>query len=224
MIATELHPVLVGSPYQGYVYAYPHKTAYRPFTARPLREVWASEPRAGLFLYAHVPFCTMRCGFCNLFTTANPKHDLVTFYLDALRTQAEVVREAVPDAQFARFAVGGGTPTYLDEAELGEVFDIAERVMGAELHAIPISVETSPDTLSPAKVALLKARDVDRVSIGIQSFIESEAASSGRPQSRADVDTALSLLTDANFPTLNIDLIYGLPGQTLETWLYSLRE
>ncbi|MCI0705357.1 MAG: STM4012 family radical SAM protein, partial [Planctomycetia bacterium] len=166
----------------------------------------------------------MRCGFCNLFTTANPKDDLVTFYLDALRTQAEVVREAIPDARFARFAIGGGTPTYLSEAELSVVFDIAEQAMGAELHAIPISVETSPDTLSPGKVALLKARGVDRVSIGVQSFIESEAANSGRPQSRADVDNALSLLTDANFPTINIDLIYGLPGQTVETWIYSLRE
>ena len=125
MIATEMHPALAGSPYQGYVYAYPHKTAYRPFDPRPLRDVWSDEVRTGLFLYVHVPFCTMRCGFCNLFTTANPKGDLVTFYLEALRRQAEVVRAAIPDARFARFAVGGGTPTYLSESELAEVFDIA---------------------------------------------------------------------------------------------------
>ena len=62
------------------------------------------------------------------------------------------------------------------------------------------------------------------MSIGVQSFIEAEAANSGRPQSRADVDTALSLLAGAGFGTVNIDLIYGLPGQTVETWLYSLRE
>src|SRR5687768_14409673 len=128
MTATELHPVLTGSPYAGYVYAYPHKTAYRPFAPRPLNESWATESRAGLFLYVHVPFCTMRCGFCNLFTTANPKTDLVTFYLEALRRQADVVRVAIPDATFARFAVGGGTPTYLNEAELDELFGIAERV------------------------------------------------------------------------------------------------
>jgi oxygen-independent coproporphyrinogen III oxidase len=224
MIATELHPVLAGSAYQAYVYAYPHKTAYRSFAARPLREVWADEPRTGLFLYVHVPFCTMRCGFCNLFTTPNPKDDLVTFYLDALRVQAEVVRDAIPAARFARFAIGGGTPTYLDESQMGEVFDIAERMTGESLSAIPVGVETSPDTLTPAKVELLKARGVSRVSIGVQSFIESEAANSGRPQSRRDVDAALSLLTGANLPTVNIDLIYGLPGQTVETWLYSLRE
>jgi oxygen-independent coproporphyrinogen III oxidase len=223
MLATELHPVLTGTPYAGYVYAYPHKTAYRPFAPRSLRDVWADEARSGLFLYVHVPFCTMRCGFCNLFTTANPKGDLVTFYLDALRRQAEVVRDAIPDAKFARFAIGGGTPTYLSEAELSELFDLAECVTGADPRAIPTGVETSPDTCTPAKVALLKARGVERVSIGVQSFIEAEAANSGRPQSRADVDAALSLLAGAGFGTVNIDLIYGLPGQTVETWLSSLR-
>jgi oxygen-independent coproporphyrinogen-3 oxidase len=206
------------------VYAYPHKTAYRPFAPRPLSAVWDGESRTGLFLYVHVPFCTMRCGFCNLFTTANPKGDLVTFYLEALRRQAEVVRAALPDVRFARFVIGGGTPTYLTETELGEVFDIAERVMGAELHAIPTGVEASPDTLTVGKVQFLQARGVERVSIGVQSFIEAEAANSGRPQSRADVDAALGLLAGADFPVLNIDLIYGLPGQTVETWLYSLRE
>lgn len=223
MIATERHPVSHGSPYQGYVYAYPHKTAYRPFEPRPLREVWATEPKHSLFLYLHVPFCTMRCGFCNLFTTPKPKDALVTHYLAALRQQAEVVCDALPDAAFTRLAIGGGTPTYLSETEFAELFDIAER-MGAPARTIPTGVEASPDTLTVAKVAVMKAVGVERVSIGVQSFIESEAANSGRPQSRREVDTALSMLAAVKFPTFNIDLIYGLPGQTVETWLFSVRE
>jgi oxygen-independent coproporphyrinogen-3 oxidase len=215
------HPVLRGSPYQGYVYAYPHKTAYRHFAhPLPLPDVWADEPRSALFLYLHVPFCAMRCGFCNLFTQAKPADGLVTLYLDALRRQAEAVRACVPDAAFARCALGGGTPTYLTEDELTALFDLAAQTMGA----VPTAVEASPETLTPGKVRLLTARGVERVSIGVQSFVEAEAANSGRPQKRADVDNALSLLRDANFPTLNIDLIYGLPGQTVETWLYSVRE
>jgi oxygen-independent coproporphyrinogen-3 oxidase len=221
----QTHPVLRDGPYQGYVYAYPHKTAYRPLTPpRPLARVWAAEPRSGLFLYVHVPFCTMRCGFCNLFTTPNPRDGLAALYLDALRCQAEAVREILPDARFARFAVGGGTPTYLDESGLAAVLDVAERAMGADLRSIPVSVETSPDTLTPGKVALLRDRGVDRVSIGVQSFFERETADSGRPQSRKDVDAALSLLAGAGFPTVNVDLIYGLPGQTAGSWLASLRE
>lgn len=217
------HPVLAGSPYRSYVYAYPHKTAYRPLAPRPLADVWADEPRTGLFLYAHVPFCTMRCGFCNLFTTPNPGRALVPLYLDAFRRQAETVRAAIPDARFARFAVGGGTPTYLDEAGLTALFDIAERVMGIDMSTIPVGVEASPDTLSPSKVGLLRARGVDRVSIGVQSFVESETAACGRPQSSDELDAALSRLSTADFPTFNIDLIYGLPGQTIPSWLDSVR-
>jgi oxygen-independent coproporphyrinogen-3 oxidase len=85
-------------------------------------------------------------------------------------------------------------------------------------------VEASPDTLTASKVALLKARGLCRLSLGIQSFLEAEAAASGRPQSRREVDAALGLLAAADFPTVNLDLIYGLPGQTVQTWLYSVRQ
>ena len=221
---TTLHPVFAGGPYQGYVYAYPHKTAYRPCAPRRLRDVWADEPQSSLFLYVHVPFCTMRCGFCNLFTTPNPKRNLVQLYLDSLRSQAEAVRAELPGATFSRFVIGGGTPTFLDESDLHKVFTIARDILGVDLKAIPIGVETSPDTLRGEHIALFHRFGVDRVSIGVQSFVEEEAANSGRPQSRRDVDSALSLLSDAELPTFNIDLIYGLPGQTVATFLYSLDE
>src|SRR5262249_54845579 len=96
--------------------------------------------------------------------------------------------------------------------------------MGADPRAVPVTVETSPDTLTAGKVALLRARGVDRVSIGVQSFSESETADCGRPQSRADVDNALSLLAGGDTPAVNVDLIYGLPGQTVPSWLASVRE
>jgi oxygen-independent coproporphyrinogen III oxidase len=217
--------ILRGSPYQAYVYAYPHKTAYRPLDPpRALRDVWADERKDALFLYVHVPFCTMRCGFCNLFTQANPKDSLVPLYLDALQRQAEVVCEQVRPASLARFAVGGGTPTYLTAEGLQAVLDVAERVMGADLVTIPSGVEASPDTVTPEKLALLRARGVDRISIGIQSFVEAETKASGRPQQTSDVHSALTAIRVAGIPTLNVDLIYGLPGQTVETWLFSVRE
>ncbi len=224
MIAAESHPVLRSSPYQGYVYAYPHKTAYRSLHPRPLRAVWAEEDQRSLFLYVHIPFCTMRCGFCNLFTTAQPHEDLVTWYLEALGQQLHAVREAIPDAHFARFAIGGGTPTYLSEQQWAHLFDQMQTVMGVDPHSVPTSVECSPDTLTNEKVKLLKSRGVERVSIGIQSFVETETVNCGRPQSQAVVAAALNLLAEAQFPVLNIDLIYGLPGQTVDSWLYSLRQ
>ncbi len=221
----KIHPVLNGSPYASYVYAYPHKTAYRTFDpSKPLREVWANEPRSALSLYVHVPFCAMRCGFCNLFTQAKPNDALPELYLDALERQAEAVRGCLPDAKFARLAVGGGTPSYLSEPQLARLFEILRTHFDADPKRVPTGVEVSPDTLTPGKAALLKDLGVERVSIGVQSFDEKEAADSGRPQSRASLDAAFAVLKRAKFPILNIDLIYGLPGQTVQSWVRSLNE
>ncbi|GAA3242616.1 STM4012 family radical SAM protein [Dactylosporangium siamense] len=215
---------MLGSPYQGYLYAYPHKTAYRPLRPRPrLADVWAAEPTGALFLYVHVPFCEMRCGFCNLFTRALPPAAQVTAYLDQLGRQAERVAAAVPAASYARAAVGGGTPTYLTAAELTRLFDIVERATGADLRAVPMSVETSPATATADRLAVLVERGTTRVSIGVQSFLDAEAHAAGRPQHRAEVDRALDTIRAAGPVELNIDLIYGIPGQTAETWTSSLR-
>jgi oxygen-independent coproporphyrinogen III oxidase len=210
--------------YAGYAYAYPHKTAYRALKPQiALRDVWAAERRDALFLYLHTPFCEMRCGFCNLFTTANPPPGFAQDYLAALRRQAARTREALGQATFARLAVGGGTPTYLDEASLESLFDVAERTFGVDPRNIPVSVETSPLTAEAGKLRLLRERGVDRISIGVQSFIEAEVKAVGRSQKTAVVEQALDRIRKAGFPTLNIDLIYGLPGQTTGSWLESLR-
>ena len=214
---------LEGTPYRSYVYSYPHKTSYRTFDPPiALDDLWAAEQRDALLLYLHVPFCGMRCGFCNLFTRAGAGPDDVDRYLGALQRQAGRVREAIGEARFARFAVGGGTPTYLDVKALERLLDVAEATMGADLRAIPGSVEVSPGTVDPKKLALLVGRGVDRISIGIESFVEGEAAAVCRPQDARTVERALALIRDAGTPTLNIDLIYGLPGQTVATWLRSV--
>ncbi|MEU2155157.1 STM4012 family radical SAM protein [Streptomyces sp. NPDC019396] len=213
-------------PYQSYVYAYPHKTAYRPLPGRPsLRELWAAERKDALSLYLHIPFCEVRCGFCNLFTRIGAPDELTTRYLDALERQATAVREALGDADPVRFtaaAFGGGTPTFLTAAELARLCDIAEQGMGAGLGTVPLSVETSPATATADRLAVLAERGATRLSIGVQSFVDEEARAAVRPQRRADVDAALGRIRDAGFPVLNIDLIYGIDGQTGATWRRSL--
>ncbi|HEY0073306.1 MAG TPA: STM4012 family radical SAM protein [Abditibacteriaceae bacterium] len=211
------------TPYAAYSYSYPHKTAYRklspPFA---LQDVWQSENREALFLYLHVPFCEMRCGFCNLFTTVRHDDEMEKPYLAALEIQARQVREAIAPAQFAGLAIGGGTPTFLSAAGLHRLFDIAEEIMGARPLDIPVSVETSPLTATPEKLQILKSRGANRISIGVQSFVESEVRAGGRAQKTDDVLAALNAIRDANFSTLNIDLILGLPGQTTESLQVSL--
>jgi oxygen-independent coproporphyrinogen-3 oxidase len=214
------------SPYQSYVYAYPHKTAYRRLPGRPLlRTLWAAEPKHSLSLYLHIPFCEVRCGFCNLFTRVGAPDGLTGAYLDALERQARTVREALGESDQVRFATaafGGGTPTFLTAAELERLCDIAEHRMGADLKAVPLSVEASPATATADRLAVLAARGATRLSLGVQSFVDAEARSAVRPQRRADVEAALARVREARVPVLNIDLIYGIDGQTERTWLRSL--
>jgi oxygen-independent coproporphyrinogen III oxidase len=223
--APSLSERLAGTPYDSYVYAYPHKTAYGPLEpAHRLEDVWRDEDKRSLFLYMHVPFCEMRCGFCNLFTTPKPAADLVARYVGTLGRQVTRVARALgDDARYTRFAIGGGTPTLLDPDALGRVLDLAEQKLGADLRKIPGSVETSPETCSADRMKLLRERGVDRISIGVQSFLESESSAVNRPQKNAEVFGALDAIREAGFPTLNVDLIYGLPEQTLLTWERSLQ-
>lgn len=209
--------------YAGYAYAYPHKTAYRALEPAPdLAELWAGEDRSSLFLYAHVPFCFQRCSFCNLFTTVRGAPERQARYLDQLARQATTVREALPDARFVTGAIGGGTPTWLDVDGLDRLFDVFGSVMGAPLGEMPLSVECSPETVTPAKADLLARRGTTRASIGVQSFLDHEARSVGRTQRGMTVETALEALRSTSIPTLNIDLIYGLKDQTPLTWQESL--
>jgi oxygen-independent coproporphyrinogen-3 oxidase len=211
------------APYVSYAYSYPHKSAYGPLTPPvPLRSVWQNEPRHSLFLYAHIPFCEMRCGFCNLFARAGGDQVLVEAYLNTLERQAEILADALAgERTVARFAVGGGTPTYLGAGQLDRLFGILERNFDFSAASVPTSVEVSPKTATPDRLQVLRDRGVERVSIGVQSFLDEEAHSIGRPQQASEVHGALGRLRE--FPVLNIDLIYGQPGQTVESWQASLR-
>jgi oxygen-independent coproporphyrinogen-3 oxidase len=210
-----------GSPYQGYLYAYPHKTAYRRLDPAPsLRDVWAGEDTSSLFLYLHVPFCEMRCGFCNLFTRSTPPAEQVRVYLRQLRAEALATRDALGPARFAAGAIGGGTPTYLTAQELEELFSIVALMSGPGSSGL--AVETSPKTATADRLAVLAGHGVTRVSMGVQSFIDREAHAAGRPQRRSDVDTALAAIRAAGLPVLNVDLIYGIDGQTPASWAVSL--
>lgn len=224
-LALKQHLAQKPSIFQGYAYSYPHKSSYRPLhTPRPLKEVWAEEAKQQLFLYVHVPFCEMRCGFCNLFTVANPKASQQSPFVRSLARQAVQVKAALGESQFARLAIGGGTPTFLSVADLEQLFAVLAQTMGATLGAIPASVEMSPKTSHPEKLALLHEKGVSRASIGVQSFLLEETKALGRPQRTQEVVKALQQIKDSDIPELNIDLIYGMAGQTQASFQYSLEQ
>jgi oxygen-independent coproporphyrinogen III oxidase len=218
-VTSRLRHFLSGSPYQQYVYGYPHKTAYRAFeTPKPLHEVWAPEQSGARFLYVHIPFCEMRCGFCNLFTTVNPVETVVERFLTQLEVEARETASAIGRSTFTRAAIGGGTPTYLDAKQLERVMVVMRETMG--LKAAPLSVELSPSTVAADKLEVLG--DATRLSLGVQSFVEAEVAAVKRPQSNVEVMRTLDLLRAKSNAHLNIDLIYGMEGQTESSFIGSL--
>ncbi|TYQ19643.1 UNVERIFIED_ORG: oxygen-independent coproporphyrinogen-3 oxidase [Zoogloea ramigera] len=211
------------TPYQAYSYSYPHKAAYRPLSqATPLAPLWAQQDRSALFAYIHIPFCEMRCGFCNLFAMARPGVDMVERYVQQVLVQMRAMDEVLGARSFARFALGGGTPTYLSAAQLDTLLCGARDILGIDLHATPAGIEASPETITAERLAVCRAHGIDRVSLGIQSFAAGEMRALARPQQNATVHHAIGLIRAAGFPTLNLDLIYGIAGQTVASLLASI--
>ncbi|KJV35260.1 STM4012 family radical SAM protein [Luteibacter yeojuensis] len=223
MSTPSLADLLKLEPYQAYSYSYPHKSAYRPISpGRPLADAWCAEPRDALFLYMHVPFCSYRCGFCNLFAMARPAQAQVDAYVVQMQRQLRATTDALGDHRFVRFALGGGTPTYLDASQLQRVFDMVHAHASIELRAIPAGIEVSPETVDAVKMKVCRDAGIDRVSMGIQSFSEAEVRALVRPQQRSVVEEAIACIRGAGFPTLNLDLIYGIAGQTVASFLASI--
>ncbi|KAB7762916.1 STM4012 family radical SAM protein [Xanthomonas maliensis] len=218
-----LADLLALPPYQAYSYSYPHKTSYRPLQpAVPLQRVWADEPRQALFLYLHIPFCSYRCGFCNLFALARPAPAQVEAYLAQMERQLQAAVQALGEHRFVRFAMGGGTPSYLEAAQLQRVFDMVARHANIALEAIPAGIEVSPETVDAARLRVCRQAGIDRVSMGIQSFSATEVSALVRPQQRETVERAIAIIREQGIPTLNLDLIYGIAGQTVESFLASI--
>src|SRR5438094_3113451 len=179
-----------------------------------------------LGLYISVPFCRSKCSYCNfasdVFSSAIFRRYIDRLCADIARS-AEIAEQI--DAVFERAAdsvyFGGGTPTVLDIAELERLFVTISQNFDVHLGS-EITVECAPGTLTPALLDLLPRCGVNRVSLGAQSFIDQESRSVGRLHTRTTVIDDIARLRAAGIENINIDLISGLPYQTLESWNLSL--
>lgn len=202
------------------MYSYPHKMAYGKLDEKIEEYIPYLQGHENT-LYFHIPFCQSKCGYCNLFSVAG-KEDWIDAYLTAMRKQSEFYKNY--EFMVKELVIGGGTPLILSEKQLDMLFGIAREKFCFSSEQYPITIETSPGQTTKEKVALLKRYHVTRVSIGVQSFIEDELKGLHRHHLRKEIDRALHLLKEAAFPCMNIDLIYGIPGQTKESLLYSLEQ
>jgi oxygen-independent coproporphyrinogen-3 oxidase len=207
----------------GYVYGYPHKKAYRALEQpRAPHDVWRDEPRQRLFCYVHLPFCTVRCSFCNLFTYVPADEAPADAYLDALARQMDHYAGVLRPMSFRRLYVGGGTPTYLSVGQLRRLVRDLRDILGVDPTRTHGCIEASPETLDEDKIGALRELGFQRLSLGVQSFVAAELRHVNRRFDFERNHAAVALAGRAGFPQFNIDLIYGLPGQTLPSWLASL--
>lgn len=221
---SELRRQILANEYPGYVYSYPHKKAYR--TLEPgysLRDVWEKEDRSGLFCYVHVPFCNQRCSFCNLFTFVPGDSSATEFYVDAVRQEAEQYAEVLGSCHYSRLYLGGGTPTYLSTRELRSLIGHLRATLGVIPEKTLGCIECSPETLDETKINTLAELGFQRVSLGVQSFDQGELHQVNRRFTKHVQEEAIRLIGRVGFPHFNIDLIYGLPGQNLNSWRQSLK-
>ncbi len=212
------------NPYVQYMYSYPHKTAYRPLTGVSLRQYAPALTGGGHGLYLHIPFCEGKCGYCNLFSVTGQGGAAVDEYLKAVERQSSQYEEVLASyrTEFAELVIGGGTPLYLTEKQLSFMF----RLLDAHFrfcHGRELVIETAPNQTTEGKLKLLKQAGVTRVSMGIQSFSDRELSVLGRRHSARKAAEALALLQSFALPCVNVDFIYGIPGQTVQSLLESLR-
>lgn len=168
-------------------------------------------------IYVHIPFCARICPYC-AFYKVRPDPSQTARFCEAILAELAAARAAQPETIF----FGGGTPTALTSKQLQILF----RGFRAQLdlsHLQEWTVEANPGSVSERKAGILREAGVDRISLGVQSFDDRLLALLGRDHSAAQAEATVRLLRRNGFKNLNLDLMFGLPGQTLAQWEETLR-
>jgi putative oxygen-independent coproporphyrinogen III oxidase len=176
--------------------------------------------RAGL--YAHIPFCLTRCGYCDFNTYAGLDH-LSGRYVGALIAEADLAAAEWSGAPFTSLFMGGGTPTTLPAAGIRRLLECFRGAFGLETDA-EVTSEANPDTVDQAYLAELREAGVNRLSIGLQSFDPSVLKALERIHSAESARSAFGAARLAGFESVNLDLIYGAEGETLDSWRRTVSE
>lgn len=166
-------------------------------------------------LYIHVPFCASRCSYCDFYTET--QRSLQSQWLEALLLEIDERLSLISPNSLGHIYLGGGTPSLLSPEELGRIFERIARWQRIDPEA-EVTIECNPDDVSPAYAEALAQLPINRVSMGVQSFHEADLRFLGRRHTAQQVEDAVADLRRVGIDNLSLDLIYGLPNQTLELW------
>jgi len=170
-------------------------------------------------LYIHIPFCTKRCLYCDFFSNTEMKYKEP--YLSAVIRELELRKDYLEGEPVETIYFGGGTPSQLQAADFSRIFEAIHRLFDISPCA-EITLEANPDDMTPGYVAGLQTLPFNRVSMGVQSFKEEDLRFLNRRHNREQALLAVDLCKKNGLENISVDLIYGLPGQTLEEWKQNL--
>ncbi len=166
-------------------------------------------------LYLHIPFCHQACSYCDFHFSVSFKHK--ERLVEAMVRELELQRDYLPQEPLKSIYFGGGTPSVLEEQELDMILTRIHQLYEVQ-EGVEVTLEANPDDLTPEKLRMLKARGINRLSIGVQSFRDDLLRFMNRSH---DAAAALQCIEDARrigFDALSIDLIYGVPGLSEKDW------
>lgn len=172
-------------------------------------------------IYVHIPFCEKRCIYCDFYSTTDKR--LADSYIDALCKELAARKDELQGESVTTIYIGGGTPSQLSMSQLERFVSFLKRQINFD-KIEEFTIEVNPDDVTPTYMSACRAIGVNRVSMGIQSFVDAELQEINRRHTSDEARQVVKIIKEAGFSNISIDLIYGLPLQTLETWRYSLAE
>ncbi|MDR1544479.1 MAG: radical SAM family heme chaperone HemW [Prevotellaceae bacterium] len=172
-------------------------------------------------LYIHVPFCKSRCIYCSFFSSL--KHDFKEKYVDCLCKEIAERKGYLPNNQLDTIYFGGGTPSLLSENNFERIFNAIKENFVIK-NSAEITLECNPDDLTQNYISVMKKIFFNRVSVGIQSFNDSELRFLNRRHNAQTAKKAVQNLQRAGFSNISVDLMFGLPKQTLQSWENTVNE
>jgi len=173
-----------------------------------------------LGLYIHIPFCKKKCNYCDFISFENSEH-IIDNYLKFINKEIKLVN--INDYKPDTIYVGGGTPSILTEQQIGTLFKIIYSNFNCG-NIQEISYECNPESLTETKLRILKDFNVNRLSIGLQSFNNKYLKILGRLHTTDKFTESFYQARNIGFDNINVDLIYGIPGQTLADWKSELKK
>ena len=175
-----------------------------------------------LGIYIHVPFCRSKCAYCDFYSVTDKNDKLMDSYLAAICRHIKESGALAPDYKVDTVYFGGGTPTCFGADGMATIMNTIRRSFDVDAHA-EITFEANPDSISPRLLRRLRSEGFNRVSLGIQCDDDEILAKLGRPHTYEQAVKAVQRIRRAGYKNLSVDLIYGLPGQTVESWSATLQ-